>query len=144
MPLPSLNIAPFRQSSTVGMLPPQSSVEPASQSLPHDMSPNVPHKWAIDQVGRRRSAADGQYFAALTHQKHALGDPDQRARRELFNDQRPSPSWLGTRWNSWIRGGGWGSTGGYGSKNMVGIKDGVTANSTHLKPTEKNRTLASP
>ena len=44
----------------------------------------------------------------------------------------------------WIRDGGYGSYGGYGSKNMVGIKDGVTANSVHLKPTEMNRLNAGP
>lgn len=61
--------------------------------------PNVQRKYSIDAAGRKASQANGTYFAALTHQKHGLGDPLQAERRRSFNEQRRDVGWIGGLWN---------------------------------------------
>lgn len=61
--------------------------------------PEVQRKYSIDAAGRKASAANGTYFAALTHQKRGLGDPLAAQRRQSFNDQRRDVGWIGGLWN---------------------------------------------
>ncbi len=65
-------------------------------------TPEAQRKYSIDAAGRRKSATDGTFAAALMHQKRALGDPLQAAKRESFNDQRRDSGWLGGLWNKWV------------------------------------------
>ncbi|KAB8302040.1 hypothetical protein EYC80_005492 [Monilinia laxa] len=52
----------------------------------------------------RRGSQEGTLFSGLTNQKRSNSDAAAKARRESFADQAPKAGFVGSIWNSFVKG----------------------------------------